>query len=173
MNREQDLRKTKQRRHLLSLFKSAEKAMTAEQILKHCHIECPNMALTTVYRNLDKLIEMGYVQKTIHPDGAARFNSAQKSHRHMVTCRICHAQVELKTCPITMSEEWISRETGFRVEHHYLEYFGLCPQCLKSDLAFNREKVELPGITQDSSSDEEEWTPDLASTDDEDDDFLK
>jgi Fe2+ or Zn2+ uptake regulation protein len=151
-----DLRKTKQRKKLLDFFRTTNKPMTADQILKHCHIECPNMALTTVYRNLDKLIDMGYVSKSIYPDGAARYTAADIGHRHIVTCRMCHAQVELPNCPIQGCEEMISNQTGYKVEHHYLEFFGICPSCLKSDLAFQRNNVEVPGVQQSSEYDEEE-----------------
>jgi len=143
-----ELRKTKQRKKLLDIFSTNKKPMTADQILKYCHLECPNMALTTVYRNLDKLIELGYINKTIYPDGAARYSPVDAGHHHMVTCRICHAQVEITNCPVNISEELISEETGYKIEHHYLEFFGICPNCLKSDLAFQRKKVELPGVHQ-------------------------
>jgi len=143
-----DLRKTKQRRKLLDLFNIVQKPMTADQILKYCHLECPNMALTTVYRNLDRLIDMGCIAKTVYPDGAARYTSADIGHSHMVTCRLCHAQVELVSCPVQMSEDLVAKHTGYQIEHHYLEYFGLCPNCQKNDLAFQRQKVTNIGIPQ-------------------------
>ena len=146
--------------------------MTADQILKQCHIECPNMALTTVYRNLDKLIDMGYLSKSIYPDGAARYAAADVGHRHMVTCRICHAQTEIPNCPIQISEDLVSKQTGYQIEHHYLEYFGICPACLKSDLAFKRNRTNLPGIIQaaeiddDPLDDYEELDTDIDNDDD-------
>lgn len=155
-----DLRKTKQRKKLLDIFNIKQEPMTAEQILKFCHLECPNMALTTVYRNLDRLIDMGYIAKTIYPDGAARFTSADIGHRHMVTCRICHAQTEIKSCPVQLGEDLISKQTGYQIEHHYLEFFGLCPTCQKSELAFQRKRVINLGIRQAGDADEEEFEDD-------------
>jgi len=146
LNSDLDLRKTKQRKKLLDLFTTTQKPMSADQILKHCHIECPHMALTTVYRNLDRLIDCGYIAKTIYPDGAARYTSADMGHRHMVTCRCCHAQTELLNCPVQMSEDLVAKQTGYRIEHHYLEYFGLCPECQKKGLTFAPLKVKIPEI---------------------------
>ncbi len=151
---DKELRQTKQRRKLLDIFTNTSKPMTAEQILKRCQVECPNMALTTVYRNLDRLIDLGQVSKAVYPDGTARYTSSSKSHKHMVTCRICQAQVEVDFCPVQMSEELISQQTGYLIEHHYLEFFGICPQCLKRELPFKRRRTHLPGIVQDGTFDE-------------------
>ena len=155
MHQEVDLRKTKQRKKLLDIFRSIRKPLTADQILRQCQNECPNMALTTVYRNLDRLIELGYVTRAVYSDGTARFASATDSHKHMLTCRICHAQVSIDNCPISMSEEMLSQQTGYTIEHHYLEFFGICPGCLKRELPFMRERTNLPGITQDGTFEEE------------------
>jgi Fe2+ or Zn2+ uptake regulation protein len=156
LNQDVDLRKTKQRKKLLDIFTSIRKPLTADQILKQCQNECPNMALTTVYRNLDRLIDLGYVTKAVYPDGTARFASAQNNHKHMVTCRICHAQVAIDNCPVQMSEELISQQTGYLIEHHYLEFFGVCPDCLKRELPFKRRRTHLPGIPQDDASAEDD-----------------
>lgn len=153
---EKELRQTKQRRKLLDIFKKINKPLTAEQILRSCQVECPNMALTTVYRNLDRLIDLGQVSKTVYPDGTARYSSSSKSHKHMVTCRICQRQVEIDVCPVQMSEELISQQTGFLIEHHYLEFYGICPECLKQELAFKRRRVHLPGVVQEDEVGEAE-----------------
>lgn len=151
---EKELRQTKQRRKLLDIFKKTSKPLTAEQILKSCQVECPNMALTTVYRNLDRLIDLGQISKTVYPDGTARYTSSSKGHKHMVTCRICQAQVEVDFCPVQMSEELISQQTGYLIEHHYLEFYGICPACLKRELPFKRRRTHLPGVVQDGTFDE-------------------
>jgi Fe2+ or Zn2+ uptake regulation protein len=157
LNQDVDLRKTKQRKKLLDIFTSIRKPLTADQILKRCQNECPNMALTTVYRNLDRLIDLGHVTKAVYPDGTARFSAAGDNHKHMVTCRICHAQVAIESCPVQASEELISQQTGYLIEHHYLEFFGVCPNCLKRELPFQHRRIHLPGVVQDSSFTEEEF----------------
>jgi hypothetical protein len=110
------------------------------------------MALTTVYRNLDRLIDLGYISKAVYPDGTARFTSASDSRKHMITCRICHAQLPIDFRKV---EELISKQTGYVIEHHYLDFFGICPSCLKQALPFKRRRTHLPGVPQDGSFDDD------------------
>jgi len=53
-----------------------------------------------------------------------------ESHNHHIVCRICGA-VEC----VEVEKDWhkiehkIIQESGYLVEKHALEFFGICPQC--------------------------------------------
>lgn len=84
---------------------------------------------TTVYRTIRALQELGYLQWVHEEGGEHRFVASQPGHCHMLVCRSCKKAVACSDCDLSVLEKLISRETGFLVEGHYLEFFGLCPEC--------------------------------------------
>ena len=131
MSDSKDLRKTKQRKHLYELLKSKKGPMTADQILKNCQLWCPNMALTTVYRNLDRMVELGYVARIQSPQGAARYCSAASEKRINLVCRICNGQELVEDADIKPLEAYVFEKNGFTTELGHLEFLGVCKKCLK------------------------------------------
>jgi Fur family ferric uptake transcriptional regulator len=88
--------------------------------------------LATVYRSLHLLEDMGLVKRYDFGDGVARFEIARDahgSHHHHLICTRCSAIVEIEDCLAAEWEQRITRESGFRMVTHKLEFFGLCPRC--------------------------------------------
>lgn len=129
MAEDSTLRKTKQRKRLFDILRSKPEPMTADELLSICQLECPNMALTTVYRNLDRMIDLGYATKLESTQGAARYAVAQKDTRIVLICRVCQERREIRDISSEAMEELIEERTGYDIEHRYLEFFGICPKC--------------------------------------------
>lgn len=91
---------------------------------KHASID-----ITTVYRTLEVLVDMGVVGKT-HFDGkTAMFELLSKqTHHHHLICKGCGFIED-----IPLDEGFIMRQvnnhTKFQVLGHSLEFFGLCASC--------------------------------------------
>ncbi len=124
-----ELRKTKQRRQLFDLLKSKSEPMTADQILKICQLESPNMALTTVYRNLDKMVDLGYATRIASIQGAARYCVQESQKRIQLFCRICNRVTGVEDVDIKLLESLIHEKTGFNIEQGNLEFYGVCADC--------------------------------------------
>lgn len=133
MSIEKNLRTTKQRKQLLELLKSKREPLTADQILKICQLECPNMALTTVYRNLDRMIELGFATKIYSEHGPARFCVAEPDLTILFYCRNCNMQMKKTDYPISALHGIVGK-SGFQTEQGYLEVYGLCPHCRKQGI---------------------------------------
>lgn len=103
--------------------------MTAEQILKICQLECPTMALTTVYRNLDRMVELGFATKINSAQGAARYYAATPESRIQLFCRMCNGQIQVGGADIKLLEAYIYEKTGFEIEKGNLEFYGVCKSC--------------------------------------------
>lgn len=123
------LRRTKQRKQLLDILQAKTEPLTADQILRICQLECPNMALTTVYRNLDRMIELGVATKITHLSGVARFTVAKPNKKVVLFCRMCQCRFELDDVSVEALETQIEKKSGFEIEHRYMEFYGLCPKC--------------------------------------------
>ena len=137
-----NLRKTRQRRKLLDILGSKPEPLTADQILRICQLECPNMALTTVYRNLDRMIGLGYATKIESMQGAARFAVSTPETRMVLICRVCQARVEIKGISTEGLEAELEKRTGYGIEHRYLEFYGLCPRCRAGERALRGARGE-------------------------------
>jgi len=59
----------------------------------------------------------------------SRFGTNVPFHSHMLVCRSCFKVVESDDCDLSVLEKLIATKTGFTVEGHHLEFFGLCPEC--------------------------------------------
>ena len=117
------LKCTKQRLDVLNILNTANKPLTAEEI----HAEVSDIALSTVYRILDKLLEKNIVIKTTIPksDGVY-YELTANEHKHFAICLACHKLKYIDICPIhntTVSD--------FTVTGHKLELYGYCKECIK------------------------------------------
>ena len=142
MAEDTNLRRTRQRRKLLDILGAKPEPLTADQILRICQLECPNMALTTVYRNLDRMIELGYATKIESAQGAARFAASTPETRMVLICRVCQARAEVRGLSAEGIEAELEKRTGYEIEHRYLEFYGLCPRCRAGEHALRGARGE-------------------------------
>ncbi len=95
------------------------------------HRRMPSVSLSTVYRNLERLVEDGLVAKIEVPGGPAHFDAAKDPHYH-IFCTVCGrvADVPFESAPGI--DEMAARSSGFTDVHHTIEFFGICPKCRQS-----------------------------------------
>lgn len=122
-------RQTKQREIILALLRAAGQALSAEQLWEKAREELPSLALTTVYRNLDRLLEQRLITTVMLPDGAAARYLPAGVHRHHLVCMGCEKTVDLPHCPLESVEAELEEKTGFTIARHSLEIYGYCAQC--------------------------------------------
>ena len=86
--------------------------------------------LTTVYRSLESLVNMGLVQAVDLGDGERRYEMSKPGeHHHHLICQVCKHSVHLEQCLIEELEEGIKARYGFHPKDHILEIFGVCKDC--------------------------------------------
>src|SRR5699024_3610172 len=107
-----------------------EGPMTAEMLYEKLRECCPTIALSTVYRNLERFCAEGLIQKESLNDGVVRYTSCRQ-HGHYLVCTQCDKRIRLQSCPLTAVEEEIAKQTGFSIEGHSLTIYGKCPDCLR------------------------------------------
>jgi Fe2+ or Zn2+ uptake regulation protein len=121
------LRFTPQREAVWRLFENDPAGFTIAQATVILGLQ--KIGQTTVYRTIRALQDLGYL-KWVHADGGEhRFVAARPGHCHMLVCRLCRKAVACSDCDLSLLEKLISKETGFVVEGHHLEFYGLCPTC--------------------------------------------
>jgi Fur family transcriptional regulator, ferric uptake regulator len=117
------LRMTPQRQQVLDAVRALEHA-TPEQI----RAAVPDIDVTTVYRTVELLEELGLLRHTHLGHGAASFRLAEDEHVHVV----CHNCARVIDVPHDLIDELVRRlrdERGFEVDRSHFTVFGRCNDC--------------------------------------------
>jgi Fur family ferric uptake transcriptional regulator len=126
------LRLTRQRRAVLAAIAATPSSLSALQVYDAARAGCPELGLTTVYRTLDVLAEMGALRRVHGPDHCESFVPASAAHGHTVVCSACGRVTEFTGCDMRGVADAAARETGYRITDHILQLSGLCAGCSAS-----------------------------------------
>ena len=102
--------------------------VTADEIYNEIVKEHPNISKGIVYRNLQRLCEMGEIRKREIPGGADRFDLICSNHYH-VRCVKCGRVFDVDMEYITDIEKSIKDTHGFVFTGHDIVFKGICPEC--------------------------------------------
>ncbi len=126
---EQGYKLTRQRRAVVEVVTRAHTRFSAADILTKAQRTCPDLGLTTVYRTLEILEELGAIRRVHLDDGCEGFAPASAEHGHHLICSRCQETIEFEDCNLSTLLRRVSEQTGFTIQQHWLELVGLCPKC--------------------------------------------
>ena len=127
--RKQGYRLTPQRLMILSAIHGSDQHISAEEIYAQVCARYPNVNISTVYRTLELLKELGLVTETDLGGGKFRYHSVEKGHHHHLICRKCGRVFELDENVLKPVEGTIIRKYGFKADLSHLAVFGNCVVC--------------------------------------------
>lgn len=124
-----NFRLTPQRLAVLKILAEDESHPSVAQVYEQVKADFPTTSLATVYKTVILLKEINEVLELGFPDGSNRYDGAKPfPHPHMI-CTRCKKIVDPELASLDDLSKEISRKTGYRVLHHRLDFFGLCPEC--------------------------------------------
>jgi Fur family ferric uptake transcriptional regulator len=126
------LRLTRQRRAVLGAVAEASSSLSPVQVFDAAREHCPELGLTTVYRTLDLLSEIGALRRVHGLDHCEAFALTGAAHGHTVVCSRCGQVREFTDCDMHVVAAAAARQTGFRITDHFLQLSGECPACAES-----------------------------------------
>ncbi len=126
------LRLTRQRRAVLDAIAAAPCSLSPLQVYDAAREQCPELGLTTVYRTLEVLDEIGALRRVHGPGHCESFVPAGTAHGHTVVCDACGRVTEFTACDMRAVTEAAAKETGYRITDHFLQLSGLCRQCARN-----------------------------------------
>jgi len=129
------LKITTQRIAILEALESCPgKHLTSEEIYDMVKLQIPEIGLATVYRNVQVLMELGFIEKVNLDDGYIRYELADsndaKNHRHHhLICVKCGAVYSFEGDLLEQLESRIKDTMEFSVVNHEVKLYGYCKRC--------------------------------------------
>ena len=124
-------RLTAPRRAVVEIVALSQHVLTPFDIFEQAKPNHSKLGLVTVYRTLEKLEELDLVQRVHQPSGCQGFVAAFRGHQHLLICQIC-GRVEMFSGDFEKMEtliEEVEKDSGFSIEEHWLQLFGVCSKC--------------------------------------------
>lgn len=125
------MRRTSARQAILEALLSAEDHVTAEDIADDVHRRFPSVDVSTVYRTLDTLEQLGIIDHSHLSHGAAIFHLADDVHQHLV-CDRCGKVTEVAPDRLKPFFDAMREEFGFEIDSRHFALVGLCEACRRS-----------------------------------------
>ncbi len=125
-------RMTEQCRVVLETLASVDTHPTAAELHEMVRVKLPDISQGTVYRNLRRLQELGYVLELDYGPGASHFDARVEQHYH-VRCLRCGRVADLD-CEVVACLAEARRAAGeWLIEGERVEFVGLCPECRETE----------------------------------------
>ena len=125
-------RMTKQKRVILDVLKSTKSHPPADWIYIQARKVLPNLSLGTVYRNLNILRDMGEILELNYGSTLSRYDGNPQEHYHFV-CEKCGAVLDVDIPVQKELEILAAQELEAEIEHHRLEFYGVCRKCKRPE----------------------------------------
>ncbi len=126
--REKGLRLTPQRELVLKAVRDLGHA-TPEEVAEHVRASYPGINLSTIYRNLETLENVGLVQHTHLGHGGATYHAAEElTHLHLV-CGVCGS---VGDAPMESAAPFVNElldNYGFKTDVTHFAIYGTCANC--------------------------------------------
>jgi Fur family ferric uptake transcriptional regulator len=130
-NRLQELgyRLTPQRMMIVAAIEKSDSHISAEEIYNQIKLQYPHMNISTIYRTMELLEQLGLVTETDMGEGRVRYHSADKGHHHHLVCQKCGEIADLNEAILYPLRETLEHEYNFEADLRHLAIFGLCQKC--------------------------------------------
>lgn len=115
------------------------------QDLRHSNVE--NAHMTTVYRTLPLLVDVGLLRLTLLSKGdEARYErSFERDHHDHILCTECGQVTEFYFETLEILQRDIAEQLGFVLTSHIHELHGVCRNCRRGAKLTRKRPAELAG----------------------------
>jgi Fur family transcriptional regulator, ferric uptake regulator len=128
--RQRGMRMTPQRQLILDVVASVNGHFAADAVHQQVVRVFADVNISTVYRTLEVLEELGLVRHTHFHDGVAQYERTDLiRHQHMV-CSRCGADAELDLDVLQPLAEELQRRYGFEADLAHSAIIGVCRHCV-------------------------------------------
>jgi Fur family ferric uptake transcriptional regulator len=102
---------------------------TPDEVYAEVRTHAESINLSTVYRTLELLDELGLIRHAHLTDRAPTYHSARgHEHAHLV-CRRCRRVISIDRTDVEQALEELAGRHGFAPDYGHLSVFGTCADC--------------------------------------------
>ena len=124
-------RTSKQRDAVFHAVKLLKDHPTADMIFHELRHQNTNISLSTVYRNLNILVDDGALIAIKGPGAEVHYDYNVSNHCH-IQCRICSKVSDIDFKPVEYISLLPEQASGFHVDGVSVTFTGICSKCMNS-----------------------------------------
>ncbi len=102
--------------------------MSVEALAEAVQERAPDVHISTIYRNVEELEELGVVAHSHLGHGPVTYQLAALAHAHLV-CEDCGARIEVSDDLFAGLAKAAKAELGFSIDPHHVAIQGRCSDC--------------------------------------------
>lgn len=122
-------RHTRHREEVDTLLQETTEFLSAQSVHAQLRDRGVRIGLTTVYRALQTLTQMGTIDAIRSSTGELVYRRCSPHRHHHLLCRTCARAVEVDGPALQKWADGIAVQHGYRDVQHSIEIFGICPSC--------------------------------------------
>lgn len=126
---EKGYRLTPQRMIVLEAVEASDDHISADEIYRQARSRYPYMNISTVYRTLELLTELGLASKTDLGGGRLCYHPLGRAHHHHLVCRKCGKVQDIDISVLHRLQDDIRARYEFDAELEHMALFGICAAC--------------------------------------------
>ncbi len=119
---------TARRTILTALVAADDHHLTAQDLTAAVQAAHADVHLSTIYRSLDSLEELGIVDHVHLGHGRAVYHLSDEPHQHLV-CESCSNVLEVPDDVFAQLAATVDRAYGFALRPHHFAVLGRCSAC--------------------------------------------
>lgn len=121
-------RRTAARYAIVQTLVDANGHVTADDLADEVQSRFPSINISTIYRTLDTLEDLGIVDHVHLGHGRAVYHLADEDHQHLV-CERCERVEELPAAKLRSLLAMVDRDYGFEIDRRHFAIVGVCRRC--------------------------------------------
>jgi Fur family ferric uptake transcriptional regulator len=122
------------RRAVLEALFAADGPVTADQIAEGGGPRAARLDLTSVYRTLEYLEELGVVRHLHLGHGPGLYALTGGEEREYLVCERCDRVTTVESAELEKVRAQIRKTFGYEARFSHFPIVGVCPECLKRKL---------------------------------------
>jgi len=132
---------TEPRRVVAQMVAERDSHFTANELVGEAKRARLGVGRATVFRALELFEQLGLVERLDLPNGEHAYVVCQPAHHHHVICTVCGRSAEVGDLGIGSIAAEVESQTGFTLDSHRIELYGLCSECRTADARKARPRV--------------------------------
>jgi Fur family ferric uptake transcriptional regulator len=120
---------TAQRSLLLEVIRESRGHLDADEIYRRARSKDPRISLSTVYRNLNLLKELGLVSELHLDEEHHHYELREETDHYHLICSGCGRVMEFESPLAAQMAAEVEEKQGFLTERTHIDLVGLCNDC--------------------------------------------